>query len=266
MEATEMNGALSLSAMPIWKSALLVVGLGVALSMVGPVLIRRFWRLDQLKANNEVGSFKFAVIGGVYAVVLGFATVVVWEKFRDAESAVMQEAAAISSLDRLVNTLDKPSAQRIRARLQAYDRAAIEDEWPAMSRGGASPLVSKALDELYAAVLAQNQQGSRESAILQAQLTQLNGLTQARRERLDLASGIVPGVVWLVLISGAVVTMTFTLFFGASSLLAQAVMNGLLSFLIFMTLLVIQEINFPFSGSLKVTPEPLAALVGLWRD
>jgi hypothetical protein len=115
-------------------------------------------------------------------------------------------------------------------------------------------------------VLAQVQQGSQENAILQAQLTQLNSLTQARRERLDLASGIVPGIVWLVLVSGAIVTVGFTFFFGAPSLLAQVLMNGSLSFVIFMALLVIQEINYPFSGPVSVTPEPLLALVSLWSD
>ena len=43
-------------------------------------------------------------------------------------------------------------------------------------------------------------------------------------------------------------------------------MNGALSFLIFMSLLVIREINYPFSGPVSVTPEPLLALVSLWSD
>ena len=205
-----MHWALALSTLPMWQSMLLVVGLGMIFGMAGPVAARRLWGLDRLKINNEVGGFKFAVIGGVYAVTLGFATIVVWEKYRDAESAVMQEAAAISALDRLMNPLDQASAHQIRAQLRTYDRAVVDDEWPTMRVGRSSPLVSKALDGLYASVLAQVQQGSQDNAILQAQLTQLNSLTQARRERLDLASGIVPGIVWLVLVSGAIVTVGFT--------------------------------------------------------
>jgi hypothetical protein len=261
-----MDWALALSTLPMWQSLPLVVGLGMIFGMAGPAAARKFWGLDRLKINNEVGGFKFAVIGGVYAVTLGFATIVVWEKYRDAESAVMQEAAAISALDRLMNPLDQASAHNIRAQLRTYDRIVVDEEWPTMRVGRSSPLVSKALDGLYASVLAQVQQGSQDNAILQAQLTQLNSLTQARRERLDLASGIVPGIVWLVLVSGALVTVGFTFFFGAPSLLAQILMNGALSFLIFMSLLVIQEINYPFSGPVSVTPEPLLALVSLWSD
>jgi hypothetical protein len=261
-----MQWTLSLSEMPIWQSGFLVVGLGVIFSMAGPLLARRIWRLDQLKINNEIGGLKFAVIGGIYAVLLGFATIVVWEKFREAESAVPQEAAAISSLNRLASGLEEQAAAQIRAQLRVYARAVIDDEWQAMGRGHASPVASKALDGLYSIVLAQRQQGARETSILDAQLSQLNAITEARRERIDLASGIVPGIVWLVLVSGAIVTMGFTFFFGATGLFAQVIMNGLLSFLIFMSLLVIQEINYPFSGPVKVTPEPLTALVGLWSD
>jgi hypothetical protein len=96
---------------------------------------------------------------------------------------------------------------------------------------------------------------------LSALLQQLDTLTQARRARLVLASGIVPGIVWLVLLAGAVLTVGYTLFFGAENLRAQALMTGALSALVFSGLLVIVAIDHPFAGSVRVQPEALAAVL-----
>jgi Protein of unknown function (DUF4239) len=92
-------------------------------------------------------------------------------------------------------------------------------------------------------------------------LSQLDTVTQARRTRLALAAGIIPGVVWVILFSGAFITVVFTFFFGSTSLVAQVMMNGLLSALVFIALWVIAEINFPFTGPVQVSQYPLSVLL-----
>jgi hypothetical protein len=74
---------------------------------------------------------------------------------------------------------------------------------------------------------------------------QLDAITQARRTRLHLATGIVPGIVWLVLSCGAVLTVGFTFFFGTENLSAQVMMTGILSVIVFMGLLVIVSTIIP---------------------
>jgi hypothetical protein len=255
-ERQTMSRTMWLSNMPLWESGFLVVGLGTLLGMLGPALLRRYLGIERLKINNEVAGFKFAVVGVVYAVILGFATVVTWEKFRDAEAAVQQEAGAVTALDRLSTGLEQPSADNIQQQLHGYVRAVIDDDWPAMNAGHYSHRVTQALDGLYGAVIA-HETHPAEQAILSEMFYQLDQVTQARRARLGSADGIIPGVIWGILIGGAVVTVLFTFFFGSASLLAQVMMNGLLSFLVFVALWVIAEINFPFTGPVHVTPEPL---------
>jgi hypothetical protein len=256
-----MTWTMALSAMPLWQSGFLVVGLGTLFGMAGPVMLRHLLGIDRLKINNEVAGFKFAVVGVLYAVLLGFATVVTWEKFRDAEAAVLQESAAIAALHRLSDGVEQPAADEIKVQLQAYVHAVILDDWPAMNSGGYSQLVSKDLDGLYTAVIAHERHGAGEVAILQEMLSQLDAVTQARRARLALADGIIPGVVWVFLFAGAFITVVFTFFFGSTSLIAQVLMNGLLSALVFIALWVIAEINFPFTGPVQVSKYPLTVLL-----
>jgi hypothetical protein len=251
-----MGWTMALSGMPLWKSGLLVVGLGTLFGMLGPALLRRYLGIERLKINNEVAGFKFAVVGVVYAVILGFATVVTWEKFRDAEAAVQEEAGAVTALDRLANGLEQPSAQKIQAQLHNYVRGVIDDDWPAMNDGHYSHKVTQELDGLYGAVIA-HEMHPGEQSIVSEMFYQLDQVTLARRARLGAAEGIIPSVIWGILIGGALVTVLFTFFFGSASLIAQVLMNGLLSCLVFVALWVIAEINFPFTGPVHVTPEPL---------
>jgi hypothetical protein len=86
-------------------------------------------------------------------------------------------------------------------------------------------------------------------------------MTSARRERLVLAAGIVPRVIWLVLCAGAFMTLGFTFFFGAENLLAQTMMTGALCIMIFAGLLVIVAIDRPFAGTVKVHPDPITRVL-----
>jgi Protein of unknown function (DUF4239) len=125
----------------------------------------------------------------------------------------------------------------------------------------ASSTVTRALDTVYAALLTFNSGDRHGTALLAEALHQLDVVTQARRTRLVLAAGVVPGVLWFALFGGAVVTIGFTLFFGTENLRLQAIMTGLLSFLIFSELLILIGMNHPFAGAVKVRPEALSAVL-----
>src|SRR5205823_10047496 len=102
----------------------------------------------------------------------------------------------------------------LREALSRYLDATINADWPAMQQGGESSTAIRALDELYAALLTFAPGDNRGATLMAEILHQLDVLTQARRARLVLASGVVPRILWLVLWGGAVLTIGFTLFFG----------------------------------------------------
>lgn len=248
--------SLYLSGLPLWIAALFLVVVPTVIAMCGPVIIRRKVGLERLTTNNEIAGFKFATVGVIYAVLLAFAVIVVWERFSDAEGAVLQEAGASATLYRLSAGSD-PDATSTRAALSNYLKLAVEQDWPRMADENGSDQVTKALDALYASAIKMSTNGQRHPAVLAEMFKQLDTLTQARRTRLQLAMGIVPGMLWAVLFSGAVLTVGFTFFFGTENLAAQVMMTGILSTIVFMGLLVIISIDHPFSGPVHIDSDPL---------
>ena len=89
-EAADMGEervSLFLSGLPLWAAAILLVVAPTVAAMFGLVLMRRRVGLERLTSNNEIAGFKSATVCVIYAVLLAFAVIVVWEKFRDAETA-----------------------------------------------------------------------------------------------------------------------------------------------------------------------------------
>jgi hypothetical protein len=245
-----------LTAQPLWLFALLLVVL-TGLSMSGPYLIRRRVALEQLRTNNEVAGFKFATVGVLYAVLLAFAIVVVWQKFDDADNAVAREAGAAATIYRLSYAMGEPSGTALRDRMSDYLQAVVHEDWPAMAQGGESRATTQALNRIYNALLADHSSDRPGAVALSEILEELDQVTSARRERLVMSTGVVPNILWLVLFGGAALTIGFTFFFGTENLRAQSLMTGTLSLLILGGLLIIIAVDYPFTGAIRVDPAPL---------
>jgi hypothetical protein len=94
-----------------------------------------------------------------------------------------------------------------------------------------------------------------------AEAEQLNQLVSLRSQRLDFVDRAIPGVLWIALIVGGIVTVGFALLFGLRRAALHSLMVGSLAALIGVLLFVTVVINYPFSGDVSVKPEPFDRVV-----
>ena len=85
-----------------------IVVIAVALSMLGLVLVRRSVELRRLRSLHDVAGFILAVIGILYAVLLGFMVVIQWEQYTSARRDASAEAGAVLNLYRDAVALGHP--------------------------------------------------------------------------------------------------------------------------------------------------------------
>ena len=125
---------------------LVVLALFVTLAGVGQIYVHRRFRSRDFIAHNEVGGILIAVSGTLYAVVLGFLTVVVWQHYNAARDLVVQESDA--AIDAWHVSVGLPSATRERVRndMVAYAKVMIGSEWPRSRRLRAIPSIPSAVD------------------------------------------------------------------------------------------------------------------------
>ena len=68
---------IAVSLFAAWFWGILLVGATVLLSVAGSLLVRRWATVEVLECHKEVAGFIYAVIGVLYAVLLGFTAIIV---------------------------------------------------------------------------------------------------------------------------------------------------------------------------------------------
>jgi hypothetical protein len=241
---------------PLWLLALVLIS-GACVYAIGLMLGTRFhYGVDRLSLNNEVAGFKFAVVGVFYAVLLAFVVVAVWEDFRQTEATVRDEAKAAVDLHRITFALPAEAGDEIRKHLIAYTKDVHEYEWPTMAGGEPSDVVVNDLDRLTTAIFSVSPADSQDVAVYHEALRLLSRLTDNRNERLDSASGSVPGILWIVLIVGGLITLGFPAFFASTNVGAQVLMTASLAVLVAIALLLGIVFDYPFTGAVQVSSLP----------
>src|SRR5215218_6417488 len=85
-------------------------------------------------------------------------------------------------------------------------------------------------------------------------LDRISRFGDARRMRIVAAKEGIPGVLWVVLVFGAVVAVGFTYLFGLRNSWAHRLMVMSLTAIIVLVLFTIGAMNYPFSGGAHVDP------------
>lgn len=247
----------ALSGLPLWKTVLILLGVSTALAALAPFLVRRAVGFERLVLNNEIAGFQYSTLGTSYAVLLAMAVVAVWGDYRDAQRLVDEEAASWGNIYQLAAALPQPNAENVQAALRNYMDALLEDEWQAMQLGHESPRAAETLQNLREAVLAVRVIDIREATIYDHMLDRMIELSEGRRSRLDMLPGSLPPLIDVVLVVGAVITISFTLFFGGKDVRTQSLMTGMLGLMINLVLLAAIELNYPFAGGVRVSSAPM---------
>lgn len=235
---------------------LIMVGSAVILSIVGLLIVRHFIPHHRLKLHNDVAGPLFGTLGTVYAVLLAFIVVTVWQNFDKSNLNVKKEADCLIDLYIDAEAFSPSFKEETRALLNNYANVVVNDEWSVITKGELSPRAQEAVRKLcllYSNYLPKN---STELTFFQESVRHLNELGELRLMRLmDSRTGIHP-LLWFVLIFGGVVTITFTFFFGTESLFAQMVMAVLLAIIISLVLFTILSLDYPFTGDIRISSEP----------
>jgi hypothetical protein len=251
--------------MQLLSTGLLYIAGSVLISLLGMWLVRRFAPYEVMEGHKEIAGFIYGILGTIYAVILGFSVVFLWERFHDAEIMADREASELSDLHRLAQALPREQQDAFNLSLEKYCKLVIDEEWPLMDEGKTSPKAHDQLLEIWRQGGALDPHTEREQIIFGKIVDTLADLDDARRGRLLAARSLLPKPLWFVLIAGAVVTIGFSYLFGLKNAIAHAVITMLLAASIGLGLFVIAALEGPFSGSLKISPEAFTAVLENWN-
>lgn len=234
---------------------LIIAGVTAIFVAVHAVLQRRF-KPEILRRHNDVAGYFFSAVGVLYAVVLGFVVVVVWQKYDETVANVEDEVAAVADTYHATDAFPEPARSAVRTKLNQYVDHILSVEWPALTNDKPVPESGTLLlEQTSSAVDSFTPLNARESNAQQAAMTQMSRLFDARRKRLIQAAPLVPAILWFALVIGALAMVTFCYLFGVENRSAQLVMTAILVGLMAILFAVIAEFATPFSGSVSISDD-----------
>lgn len=253
-----MECIISLTLLPMMDSwfSLLLLALAVLAATGGVYLLRRRVPIEKLQRNNEVAGPIVGLVGVMYAVLVAFVTVTVWEKWYDAEARSVQEANQVRSLFRDISVFPDSISHPIQQELQRYTEVVIQEEWPIMATGEERPYLQSALmDDLWRRVQTIQPVGDYQTTWYSKVVDRMNDLSNYRQLRMLSCHPAVPSIMWVFLVVGGLVTVALTYLFGVDSCHAHAVMTAAVSGTTAFLLYLIAALDLPYAGSLQVNPE-----------
>ncbi len=243
-----------------------MVSLFVLAAVGGLILVQRLIPTAQRQEHNDVAGFIYAVLGVVYAVLLGLMVVAVWQDWQAAGEAATDEANELATVFWLAHGIPQPQGRHIQETARAYARVVVEEEWPLMRQGKASPRAWDLLDELRGDIEAFDPTTDAQQVLYDQELQRVHELSDARRERLLAAETGLPAILWLVLLVGGVIVVGFTYLFGLRSTVVHTLMVAALALTISLVLFIVGALDYPFEGDVRVGPDAFESVLGRFES
>jgi hypothetical protein len=239
----------------------------VALSLLGLFIFRRLVSKTRLESAHGVsGEVFFSLAGVLYAVLVAFVVVVVWEQFGDAEQATQAEASAIADLLRDSHAFPVADRPAVQDALIAYLDDVRNDEFPRMRRGESIEQQSEQLTAVWQSYLKIQPVTRTEIAFYDQAIHRLDDLSTGRKGRITTGQAEIPGELWVLLIGGGAIVMAFTFMFGTSDAVVHATAVALTAALMGFVMYLIFALEHPFVGTLSVKPEAYAHVLEIWQQ
>src|SRR5262245_24402003 len=202
------------------------------------------------------------VLGTIFALLVAFVAVQVWNDFDKAKLAVATEASALRAVDVFAETLPDEQRTQLRTLMNRHVEDAVNREWPEMAHERASlkTLATHLVQAQRLTVLMKPQDESQRTAQREI-VAALHRALDARRQRIIISQSEVGPVKWAVILLQGLCTLIAIAIVHSDNRLTCAIAVALFATGIALSSLLIAAYSRPFTGEISVKPELLQEVV-----
>ena len=246
-----LNLRLSWMALIVFVTAYLIAG-GVYL------VVTKLALTEWAQAFKAVSPGMLPPLGILFALLVGFIAVEVWNNFDKAKAAIATEASALRAVVLLAGSFPQEQKTRIYALINRHIEVAVNHEWPEMAhqRATLSPLPTALIGALHDALAMKPADVSERTA--QSEMVRaLNTALDARRQRIVISESAVGTLKWMAILLQGFCTLIAIAMVHSENRRACAMTLMLFATGIALSVLLIAAYSRPFLGAISVGPELL---------
>ncbi|PYI90121.1 MAG: hypothetical protein DMF03_05615 [Verrucomicrobia bacterium] len=247
----------------LFNLPLVIVGAAILLLLcafaLGGLAIFSRYILPRLKLGPEESVFTSAMMQAVmvfYGLAVALIAVSVWQTHTDAAATISREATALGVLYRELGGYPEPLRSQLREDLREYVEYVIREAWPLQRRGQVPSGGVEKVDDFEARLVIFEPATEGQKLLHGETLRAYSQMIEARRLRLDAVLTGLPGVLWFVIVIGALVSLSSTFFFQVEDARLQRIQVVVLAVFIGLIIFIIFALDHPFRGDLGLQPDP----------
>jgi len=243
---------------------ILVVGGAVLYAIVGVLAGRKLVGRHVAEGHNDVLVPMFLTAGVIYAVLLAFMVIAMWESYDNAAANTAEEASLLVPMYRQAMDFSPEKGAEMRQLIREYGQGVI-DQWARFRATALGSTTARMNVDRMIYLFGTLTPESKSREIVHTQFFQTFAqLMTDRNKRLLQASESLSWVMWVAAVGGGIVTVGMCFMLYMDKPIPHVAMTSVLSALIGMLLLIMIILNRPFIGPLGIQPEPFEATLALF--
>ena len=242
-----------------------IVGGAILVALAVVELARRLFPHEALRQAHDATGNMLAVVGTLYAVLLGLIVVDAMTRFERAMEVVQLESNCLVDVYLIAARLPETQRVRVQKLCRVYAEQVVTLEWPAMERAQMSTEARRTALALAQSLDDFEPRTEAHKDVYPFLLEKISELWDMRRDRGGTAIYGIPAVEWVSLILGAVVTVFFAGLFSVGNDRLQMIVTALTALVIGLNLYLVCLFGYPFAGELSVSSRPFDVDIDVFR-
>jgi hypothetical protein len=245
----------------VWIALLVLAGM-VLLTAAIYAVVMRLAQGERAAALKAVSPGMLPPMGILFALIVGFLAVGVWDNVDRADDAVADEASALRSVVILSDDLPPDLRLRMRALIRSQIETAVNDEWPAMEKQRATlTAIPTALATALHLAVGFHPQGDGQVVAQRELVTSIQDALTARRQRIVVSESSINAVKWVGLIALAALTLFAIGLVHSENRTAARIAMGVFAAAVAVVITMLASQDQPFAGQLGLDPDVLEQVI-----
>jgi hypothetical protein len=253
-----------LSSLPAYALFPLLGAVGIGLTFLLDDLRRRFVPQETRERASGTASVTLQVTATIYAILIAFVIVDAYTQLRDTQGEITAKASALTTIYENSAALPDPGGNDVQAETLAYAGAFVRRGIPRLEEDAEpDPATTRELHDLFRAVESVEPTTPSETAAYESIASALTAVEGSREQLLSSARATVPpALVWLLVFIGLVVMSIATMLDTRHRRSHLAILSAL-ALVIWLTIALVLSMDYPFSGVIRVTADPMREFLEL---
>ena len=248
----------SLFDLPLWIAGPAIISTLCLFAVAGLFVVRRRL-LPRLRVHSGDSEFTGAMLQSVmvfYGLAVALIAVSVWQSYGDTSKLTSQEAASLASLYRNVSLYPEPQRTELQQALREHLDNIIHNDWLLQQKGKVPAVKAETVAHLRRTLMTFEPTTEAQKLQHGETLHALNEVINATRLRVDSVNTGLPGVLWLIVIAGAFISLSSSFFFKVEDVRLHIIEVVLLAVFIGLVIFMISALDRPFRGDLGIRSDP----------